>query len=269
MKKLLISLSTALLFVSLLSAQNSAKPENNYILTEIWKAKPAWYELAPQERTQFFEDKIKPVLMGAMGAGADILGTAVNNNTGSERMDYQFMAVWTFPDKKSSDQLEKAAKQAGFLKYFDQVNFSGEIIPPPALNKQMIELTSNSDTSDDLKKAIQQNLQEMGQAMSSGNPKLLATHFTEDAMMKFPGLDPIQGREAIAKHHEMMIEQGISVRPRTNEVERLGNTGYEIGTYELLNKEDQIIDSGTYSSIWKKVDGEWKIYRDVVSSSKR
>ena len=269
MKKLLFSFTISLVFTLGLSAQNAADSKNTYILTEIWKAKPSWYNLSTQERIEFFQNDIKPVLMNAMGGGADIIGTAVNNNTGNERMDYQFMAVWTFPDKNSSDRLEKAAKEAGFLKYFDQVNFSGNIIPPPALNQQMIELINSSDSNENFKKAVQEKFQEMGQAMANDNPELLATYFTEDAMMKFPGLDPIRGREAIAKHHEMMIDQGISVRPRTTEVERFGKTGYEIGTYQLLNEEGQELDSGTYSSIWKKVDGEWKIYKDVVSSSRK
>lgn len=269
MRKLVLFLFINLLIVSGICAQNGTESENNYILTEIWKAKPAWHQLSTQERIEFFQNEIKPVLMNAMANGAEIVGTAVNNNTGNERMPYQFMAVWTFPDKNSSDRLEKAAKEAGFLKYFDQVNFSGNIIPPPALNQQMVELVSNSDSSENFRKAIQEKFQEMGQAMANDNPELLATHFTEDAMVKFPGFEPIRGREAIAKHHEMMIEQGISVRPITTEVENFGNTAYEIGTYELLNKEGQEIDSGTYSSIWKKVDGQWKIYKDVVSSSKR
>ena len=55
-------------------------------------------------------------------------------------MNYQFMAVWKLPSKDLSDQLEAAAKEAGFLDYFDQVNFSGNIIPPPVLNESMVNV---------------------------------------------------------------------------------------------------------------------------------
>lgn len=111
-----------------------------YVLTEIWNANPSWFALSQEERKAFFDEKINPILMGEVEGGAEVLGCAVNDNTGSERMDYQFMAIWKFPNKESSDQLEKAAKDAGFLKYFDQVNFSGNLIPPPALNEKIIEL---------------------------------------------------------------------------------------------------------------------------------
>ncbi|TBW27982.1 DUF6616 family protein [Gramella sp. KN1008] len=140
MKKLFFFLGISFFCISVLSAQENTKPENGYILTEIWKAKPEWYKLTAEQRTDFFENKINPVLMKTMQNGAEILGTAVNNNSGEQKMDYQFMAVWKFPDKKSSDQLEKVAKEAGFLKYFDQVNFSGNIIPPPTLNDKMVQL---------------------------------------------------------------------------------------------------------------------------------
>ena len=114
--------------------------DTGYILTEIWKAKASWLVLTASERSAYFEKKVNPLLMKTLENGAEILGCAVNDNTGAERIDYQFMAIWKFPNKASSDQLEAAAKAAGFLDYFEQVNFSGTPIPPPMLNAAMIEL---------------------------------------------------------------------------------------------------------------------------------
>ena len=88
---------------------------SSYILTEIWKARSTWYDLSSEQRTAYFEEKIGPLLMG-------------------------IMAVWKFPDKETSDQLESAVKEADFLEYFDQVNFSGNLISPPVLNESMINL---------------------------------------------------------------------------------------------------------------------------------
>lgn len=113
---------------------------SGYILTEIWNARPSWLELTNAERKTFFDTKINPLLMGMLGKGAEILGCAVNDNTGKEKINYQFMAIWKLPNKEFSDQLEQAAKDAGFLDYFEQVNFSGNLIPPPILNENMINL---------------------------------------------------------------------------------------------------------------------------------
>jgi len=114
---------------------------SGYILTEIWRARSSWLALPAEERVEFFETKIGPLLGSLVGEGAEILTCAVNDNTGSEQMDYRYLAVWKLPDKAFSDRLEAAAKEAGFLEYFEQVNFSGNAIPPDALNADMIELS--------------------------------------------------------------------------------------------------------------------------------
>jgi|GEM_PF-6287120 len=118
-------------------------------------------------------------------------------------------------------------------------------------------------------KAIQQNLEQMGSAMANGNAKKLAQHFTEDALLKFPGQLPINGRKGVEEAHIKMIGQGIGVKPSTTEVQTFGDMAYEIGTYELISMESEaVIDHGYYSTIWKKVNDKWKIHRDIISSIK-
>lgn len=113
-----------------------------YILTEIWNAKPAWLELSLEDRRRFFEEKVHPFIGRMLEGGAEFLGCAINDNTGTERIDYRYMAVWKLPDKIFSDNLEAGAKEMGFLEYFDQVNFSGSVLPPPVMNEDMISLES-------------------------------------------------------------------------------------------------------------------------------
>lgn len=139
MKNFFLLLMLTLISTAPSNSQNDLKTDDGYILTEIWNAKPSWMALSQEERKTFFREKMLPVLKGAMQNGAEIIACAVNENTGTERMNYEFMAVWRFPDRKSSENLEQAAKEAGFLDYFDQVNFSGHIIPPPALDQAMVQ----------------------------------------------------------------------------------------------------------------------------------
>ena len=109
-----------------------------YILTEIWRARESWGMLTPAERTHYFETKINPFLGAQLDAGAEVLACAVNDNMGPERIDFSFMAVWKLPSKNFSENLEAGAKAAGFLNYFEQVNFSGNLIDPPKLNDAMV-----------------------------------------------------------------------------------------------------------------------------------
>jgi hypothetical protein len=111
-----------------------------YILTEIWSARPEWLALPVVERERFFEQRVGPLLGGLIEQGAEILGCAINDNSGAERVDYRYMAVWKLPNKAFSDHLEAAAREAGFLDYFEQVNFSGSMIGPDQLNADMIGL---------------------------------------------------------------------------------------------------------------------------------
>ena len=138
------------------------------------------------------------------------------------------------------------------------------LILPLAVISQEVQETSQDKV---LRAEIQENFKGIGEAMAAGDPELVATHWTEDALIKFPGQKPLWGRDAIAREHQKMLDMGIVVKPKTLEVERLGKMAYEIGEYEVLDLDGNILDSGTYASIWKKVDGEWKIYRDVISSN--
>lgn len=129
------------------------------------------------------------------------------------------------------------------------------------------QTTMPPNDTDAVREAIQANFQEMMQAMAEGDAAGLASHFAEDALLKFPGQEPLQGRAAIEGAHEQMIAQGISVRPKTEEVESFGEMAYEIGTYELVAGNGEVVDHGHYATIWKRVDGSWQLYRDVISSS--
>lgn len=111
-----------------------------YVLTEIWNAKPAWLALSQAQRAAFFEQEVGPLLGRFIEAGAEILGCVMNDNDGPERLDYAYMAVWKLPNKELSDQLLAAATEIGFLEYFDQANFSGNVITPDVMNADIINL---------------------------------------------------------------------------------------------------------------------------------
>jgi hypothetical protein len=118
-----------------------AQVDEGYILTELWNAKPAWLALSAAERRSFFEDKIHPFMAGLIEQGGEFMGAAVNDNTGTERIDYDYMAIWKLPDKEFSDRLEAGAKALGFLEYFEQANSSGTIVSGQALDEVLIGLT--------------------------------------------------------------------------------------------------------------------------------
>lgn len=115
------------------------------------------------------------------------------------------------------------------------------------------------------KEIVQKNSRMMEKAMKDGDFDTFGSYFTEDAMFKISNHDPLSGRAAITEAHKEM--KGIQLSIDTEEVLDFGDHIYEIGSYELKTPDGQKMDHGYYSTLWKKVDDEWKIYRDVISSS--
>lgn len=118
-------------------------------------------------------------------------------------------------------------------------------------------------------KAIRNNIKKMMEAVSNKDASAFASLFMEDAFMKFPGQEPLEGRNAIKKAQDQMINQGISkLDIETKEIESFGDMAYEAGEYELFVGDGTSIDNGNYITLWKRNGNEWRIYRDLISSSR-
>ncbi|AVR46849.1 hypothetical protein C7S20_17160 [Christiangramia fulva] len=121
--------------------------------------------------------------------------------------------------------------------------------------------------NNEAKTAIENNLQKLENALQQKDFQKFGSVWTEDAMIKFSGKDPVTSRQAIIDMHRPMAEHGIRIDATTKEVYANNKFATEIGTYKVINADDQTIDTGYYSTLWKKVNGDWLIFRDIISSS--
>jgi len=53
----------------------------------------------------------------------------------------------------------------------------------------------------------------------------------------------------------------------TVKAEAFGKIAIEEGRYKLLVEGDQVVDQGKYIVTWEKVDGKWKIQRDIWNTN--
>ena len=53
----------------------------------------------------------------------------------------------------------------------------------------------------------------------------------------------------------------------TVELDVLGDTANEVGTYHMLAEGGVTADRGKYVVVWKKEDGEWRLHRDIIATS--
>lgn len=125
----------------------------------------------------------------------------------------------------------------------------------------------NAQNSSELKEKIETNSAKMQEAMAAGDMEKFGNFFAEDVMFKMSGQQPLSGRAAVASAHKPMAAGGLKLMVNTEEVMDFGDYAHEIGNYEIHTPDGKKVDHGHYSTLWKKIDGEWKIYRDVISSS--
>lgn len=79
---------------------------------------------------------------------------------------------------------------------------------------------------------------------------------------------PIRGRAAIQAFWQGCLEMGISAFHRQpTDVDLLGTTVNEVGSYTLCGRNGAVLDIGKYVVIWKQQAGKWQIHRDIWTSS--
>lgn len=95
----------------------------------------------------------------------------------------------------------------------------------------------------------------------------VAATYSPDANAFPPNAPIIKGRAAIQKMWQDAFDGGIaSIAINTTEVESGGNIAYESGTYELKTQDGKTADKGKYCVVWKKVNGQWMLHRDIWST---
>ncbi|PYN13302.1 MAG: DUF4440 domain-containing protein [Candidatus Rokuibacteriota bacterium] len=91
----------------------------------------------------------------------------------------------------------------------------------------------------------------------------LASLYTPDAMALPPDGPIVKGRDSIKQMWGSVAQQmGLKdVRLSTLDFEQAGDTGYEVGEATLT------LSGGTavvkFVVVWKKVDGQWRLHRDI------
>jgi uncharacterized protein (TIGR02246 family) len=121
-----------------------------------------------------------------------------------------------------------------------------------------------------LKDDIQAAQDQLADAVSAGDPARAAALYTTDAHLLPHGGPTCVGREAIAAFFAGAIGNGIvGARFTTEDVDGDERQATEIGRYELFaapGGERVLAAEGRYLIAWRKVDGAWRMHRDMFNS---
>lgn len=95
----------------------------------------------------------------------------------------------------------------------------------------------------------------------------VAQCYTEDAIFLLPHMNEIKGRAAIEAVFKVSAGLGHALQFDTLELEGNENSALEIGQYKRTDSAGEMLDKGKYMVVWKRVGADWKIHRDMISTS--
>jgi uncharacterized protein (TIGR02246 family) len=131
---------------------------------------------------------------------------------------------------------------------------------------------SSDSQSGDAENAIRQADVAFATAMRTSDMDAIANTYTSDATFMPPNMAAARGQGAIRTSWSGFLGQfsstDITLTP--DDVQQSGNLAVETGRYMVhvvpKGTATPVTDSGKYVVVWKKVDGRWKIYRDIFNS---
>ena len=116
---------------------------------------------------------------------------------------------------------------------------------------------------DSAKKTIDDQNAAFQKAFENSDSVGLANLYTSDGKMMMPGAPSIVGRPAITSTIAMFMKMNIKRQAKTIDVWGNDELIAEEGTANLFDQKGSVLDQAKYLVIWKKEDGQWKIFRDM------
>lgn len=92
-----------------------------YVLIELWKARPPWYELDPVRREEYLAT-VMPAIEQLLSDGVELVAMEVaGNGNGNGHGHYDYWAVWRLPDQDRVHAFSAALEEVGWHAYFERV----------------------------------------------------------------------------------------------------------------------------------------------------
>jgi uncharacterized protein (TIGR02246 family) len=96
----------------------------------------------------------------------------------------------------------------------------------------------------------------------------MVNHYTKDGKIFPPNGDAVVGRTAISAFISEVLKFGIKeYKDQTTALYGNGDNLIEEGIYSMGDGKGNTIDKGKYIAVWRKEDGEWKIYSNIFNTS--
>lgn len=96
----------------------------------------------------------------------------------------------------------------------------------------------------------------------------MVNYYTQDAKIFPPNSDPVIGKQAISELTSIYMKFPITEFSEQTTA-FYGNEEYLIdeGNYFMNYGEDNTVEKGKYLNVWKKEDGEWKVFSNIWNAN--
>ena len=95
-----------------------------------------------------------------------------------------------------------------------------------------------------------------------------AALYAEDAFIFAPGAPPVVGRQAIAAFWRTLAHRGLrSLELQLMDLEGSGDRLQAVGKYVMRGGAGEPLDVGKFLAAYRREDGRWRLYADVLNSS--
>jgi uncharacterized protein (TIGR02246 family) len=121
---------------------------------------------------------------------------------------------------------------------------------------------------DAVKAKIQERENAFAVAQSAGDVESLIALFTDDAISMGSDQEALVGKDAIRADMEANLSKRVEGNTSSFEVSEVFGTEdlvTEVGIETNKNATGEVISKGKYMAIWKKVNGEYLVFRDIYN----
>lgn len=122
---------------------------------------------------------------------------------------------------------------------------------------------SSCNSNDNIKQIIIKKYEKVRTTLNIGDPNYVLEMHSKDAILFLQNGTEIVGITALKPFYEKVALTGIDIASKSTSVELLSeNVAYEVGTFTSTSKSGAK-NSAKYINIWKKIDGDWKLYKAI------
>jgi ketosteroid isomerase-like protein len=105
------------------------------------------------------------------------------------------------------------------------------------------------------------------QELAAGDSAALASHYWPDAELLLDNSEPVKGKDIINAWGGPIRMGMKEINLSTTDIKGDSLFIIETGSYQMKDVKGSLLDKGKYVVVWEQRNGEWKLYRDIGSTS--